>query len=199
MGTAGNAAVRDSVLRGVARDLQSLMRTGLQCDESLHALVSALPVASSPLEALAVRGLLYDCMTATGACSRWRVTWNRNEGYRLEPVSSPEERSAQSPTTVARSARKQIMSSLSGVSSIRALAEDLGCGRAKLDKVFRQVYGCSVASYVREARVKEALRLLRTTDHKVEAVAYMVGFRGKANLYHAVRQATGKTPGQVRR
>ena len=195
----GRVVVRDEVLRELARDLQGLLRSPLKSDERLRSLVSTLPLASSPLEALAVRGLLYDCMSATGACARWRVVWTRGTRYLLKPAASPDERPPQSSTAIARLAHERIVSSPASVSSVRELCAELGCGRASLDRAFREVFGRSAASYLRETRVKEALRLLRTTDNKVEAVAHLVGFKGKANLYRSIRQVTGLTPGQARR
>jgi AraC-like DNA-binding protein len=47
--------------------------------------------------------------------------------------------------------------------------------------------------------LKEALRQLRETDLKIEAVAIDVGYRSKKDFYRMVRVRLGCTPGQLRR
>jgi transcriptional regulator GlxA family with amidase domain len=47
--------------------------------------------------------------------------------------------------------------------------------------------------------LKEALRQLRETDLKVEAVAIDVGYRSKKDFYRIVRVRLGCTPGELRR
>jgi transcriptional regulator GlxA family with amidase domain len=48
-------------------------------------------------------------------------------------------------------------------------------------------------------RVEAARDLLLTTELPLRAIAERVGFSDETALSHAVRQRTGKAPGQIRR
>jgi len=79
------------------------------------------------------------------------------------------------------------------------LAREFGCSAELLRRRFAEEAGESLASYRTRARVADAIRLLTTTDWKVEAIARDVGWLSKKDLYLHLKRATGLTPGQVRR
>lgn len=65
--------------------------------------------------------------------------------------------------------------------------------------VFRHRFGLSPHEYLTRVRVQQAVGVLVQTDLKVEAIALMVGYRSKKDLYRAIRRLTELSPDQVRR
>lgn len=65
--------------------------------------------------------------------------------------------------------------------------------------VFRHRFGMSPHEYLTRVRVQQAVGVLVQTDLKVEAIALMVGYRSKKDLYRAIRRLTELSPDQVRR
>ena len=85
------------------------------------------------------------------------------------------------------------------VPKVRDLAAEFGCSAALLRRRFAEESGESLASYRLRSKVLAAIRLLRTTTLKIEAIAREVGWRSKKDLYYQMKRATGLTPAQVRR
>lgn len=80
-----------------------------------------------------------------------------------------------------------------------ALARRLACSPSHLSRSFKRARGQTLRAYQADLRLKEALRQLRETDLKVEAVAIDVGYRSKKDFYRIVRVRLGCTPGELRR
>ena len=72
----------------------------------------------------------------------------------------------------------------------------LGCDPEHLESLFRRDTGESLHQHLRKIRVLKAVELVRE-GHKVEAVAYEVGFRSKSAFLRAFRDVLGSTPSQV--
>lgn len=79
------------------------------------------------------------------------------------------------------------------------LARVAGRSPRSVTTSFRRAFGISLHEYLTRVRVREAVRLLLESDHKIEAIAFMVGYRSKKNLYHGFRRLLGLTPDHVRR
>ncbi|HKY21468.1 MAG TPA: AraC family transcriptional regulator [Vicinamibacterales bacterium] len=94
--------------------------------------------------------------------------------------------------------RKYVEDHLAERIAITQLAKELRCTRARAIAEFHKAYGLSPHQHQRRLRVSEGLRLLRATNAKIEAVARTVGFRSKKNFYNVTRDATGRTPTQIR-
>jgi len=71
--------------------------------------------------------------------------------------------------------------------------------RRALERLFRKMLGCSLASEIRRVHVRRALDLIATTELGTEAVARMSGFSGYKHMWSTVRKATGLTPVEYRR
>ena len=66
-------------------------------------------------------------------------------------------------------------------------------------RIFREVTGAAPAAWVRAQRVREAQRLLESTDLTVEQVATICGFGSAVTLRQAFARALGTTPSAYRR
>jgi transcriptional regulator GlxA family with amidase domain len=82
--------------------------------------------------------------------------------------------------------------------SVRGLARGLGCSVAVLERRFREV-GDSPAGYRQRVRVAAAIRLLQSSEAKVETVARSVGWKSKKELYKALAKLALMTPTAARR
>jgi transcriptional regulator GlxA family with amidase domain len=59
-------------------------------------------------------------------------------------------------------------------------------------------HGLTFKALVEEVRRERALRLLRETDHSMQAIAHDCGYTELSPFHRAVRRWTGLTPAQVR-
>lgn len=67
-----------------------------------------------------------------------------------------------------------------------------------ISRIFRQKTGVKLMDYITEARMKEARRLLRTTDIPIGEVAYASGYYNVAYFSKVFRIHNGETPAQYR-
>jgi AraC-like DNA-binding protein len=82
--------------------------------------------------------------------------------------------------------------------NVAEVARELECDPDRLRRLCKEGFGVSIREYHRRTRVMTALRMVKTTPLKIEAIALMVGYRSKKNFYRAVRSVTGLTPTQFR-
>jgi transcriptional regulator GlxA family with amidase domain len=68
-----------------------------------------------------------------------------------------------------------------------------------LTRCYKNKFGVTVHQRLMELRVRYALRLLSTTDDKVETVAYASGFRSKATFYRSLQRLHVSLPSRLRR
>ncbi len=75
----------------------------------------------------------------------------------------------------------------------------LACSnRRTLNEEFRAVFQLSVFRWLREQRLREAARLLRSTELRIQQVADAVGFTSHAGLIKAFRERFGVSPSEYR-
>jgi AraC-like DNA-binding protein len=67
-----------------------------------------------------------------------------------------------------------------------------------LDRAFKKRFGQTFHRYLTLVRIDHAVRLLATTDLKIESVAREVGYRTKKELFIHLKQERGLTPGTIR-
>lgn len=79
--------------------------------------------------------------------------------------------------------------------SMRSLAAAAGMSRNVFASRFAQAFGRAPMDLVKHVRIGEAIRLLRTTDLTVEAVAARVGFSSRALFSRELAAALGQAPG----
>ncbi|MFF8411584.1 helix-turn-helix domain-containing protein [Streptomyces omiyaensis] len=82
---------------------------------------------------------------------------------------------------------------------VRECAERLGVTPGHLTEVVRQATGRTPAALLREARVREAQRLLVATSLSVRQVAARVGFEDPAYFCRFFRREVGRSPGGFRK
>ena len=78
------------------------------------------------------------------------------------------------------------------------LAESLGVSPRTLTGAFQRSLGISVATYVRNERMRIAQRMLLQTSQTVQDIAIQLGFSGAANFASAFREFTAMTPTEFR-
>ena len=80
------------------------------------------------------------------------------------------------------------------------LAETLGLSSHQLSELINTEFGHGFSRYIREQRVAEAKRLLRSEPtSSILAISLMTGFKSQSNFYAAFREITGKAPGAYRK
>jgi AraC family transcriptional activator of pobA len=82
--------------------------------------------------------------------------------------------------------------------SVQEYAARIGVTPGHLTDVVKAATGRSASALVREARVREAKRLLAATDLTVRQVAVRVGFADAAYFCRFFRRETGASPGGFR-
>lgn len=83
--------------------------------------------------------------------------------------------------------------------SLESLAAQAFMGRSAFADEFRLRFGRTPMRFVRDVRLREAARLLRTTDLSVGTVADRVGFASRSHFSAAFRDYFGLTPARFRR
>lgn len=95
-------------------------------------------------------------------------------------------------------ARRLIDDRLAAPPALAELARMVGQPERRLSRIFHEHTGLTVFAYVREARIREACRLLAGTDLSVQDIADEVGFGNPANFATAFRERMGLTPREFR-
>lgn len=81
---------------------------------------------------------------------------------------------------------------------IKTLAAELEVSPSALRACFAGVRGYSPKAYLQEARLKQALALIRTSSLNLSEIAELCGFYSASHLSAQVKRATGRTPGSFR-
>lgn len=83
--------------------------------------------------------------------------------------------------------------------AIRDVAAAVHASPSALRDYFRTLRGCSPREHLQQVRIGKAIRFLRTSTLKLEAVAELCGYDSASHLTRCVKKSTGLTPGQIRR
>jgi AraC-like DNA-binding protein len=95
-------------------------------------------------------------------------------------------------------AKRRLAVRLAEPLTVRALARELGCSVAVLQRRFTGEPGDTPTQYRRRQRAGAAIGLLRGSDLKIEAVARDAGWKSKKDLYRALDEFAGLSPAAVR-
>jgi AraC-like DNA-binding protein len=82
--------------------------------------------------------------------------------------------------------------------NVENIAEDIGCSREHLTRVFSTATGVTPADYLMQHRLNEAARQLRGSGEKLDIIARRCGFSGANYFCRAFRKHTGLTPNEYR-
>lgn len=78
--------------------------------------------------------------------------------------------------------------------TLEALARQVCTNRLKLNQGFHEVYGTTPFGYLRDCRLRQAHRLLMTSDLPISEVAATVGYTNRSHFALAFRQWLGINP-----
>ena len=83
--------------------------------------------------------------------------------------------------------------------SLRALAENMGYSLPYVSKRFKEETGSTFVNYLQNHRVKQASRLLITTERSLSEISEMVGYRDVKFFTERFKAITGITPAAFRK
>lgn len=83
--------------------------------------------------------------------------------------------------------------------TLRTIGGAVGVSVSHLEDRFRKELDMPVKEYLRRARVEVAKYLLRSTEHKIEAIAVQAGFSDASHLSRLFQEYAGMRPGLYRR
>ena len=95
-------------------------------------------------------------------------------------------------------ARRLLMTDFQSKYTLDSLAKEVGLGKTTLASEFREKYGVTATALRREARLQEALRLIRQTNKSLSIVAEEVGFSSQNNFSTAFKERFRVTPREAR-
>ena len=78
------------------------------------------------------------------------------------------------------------------------LAEKTFYSPKYLGKIFKEYFGMTISDYIMDIRLKEAERLLRTTDMSANDIGHAVGYHNNVSFYKYFKMVYGLTPLQYR-
>lgn len=79
------------------------------------------------------------------------------------------------------------------------LAEETHLSKYYVSRIFRQETGSSITDYVKARRIKQACRLLETTELPVERIGILSGFESPSYFIQLFKRMIGMTPLKYRR
>ncbi|VEB41060.1 Bacillibactin transport regulator [Chromobacterium violaceum] len=121
------------------------------------------------------------------------------EPKQVEPEDGNEESNAgRLDGVLYRSARKLLLAALDATPELAGLAQAVGTNTRRLNQAFRRCAGMTVFDFLREARMKEARRLLVETDLPVQSIALATGYGNPANFSTAFKERFGCPPTSLR-
>lgn len=82
--------------------------------------------------------------------------------------------------------------------SISEIAAKVFLGPDYFRKLFKEVTGYTVSSFLQDIRIDEACRLLRTTDEPIKDIGAKIGYGDQKSFYQTFKKLTGKTPKEYR-
>ena len=83
--------------------------------------------------------------------------------------------------------------------SLASLSDTIGLAPHQLSELLNVHYKMSFSSFVREHRIREAQRLLRTEPKaSILSIGMEVGFKSQSNFYAAFKAFSGQSPGSYR-
>ena len=82
--------------------------------------------------------------------------------------------------------------------NINDMAAAAAVSRSGLNRKMRQLLGVTPADFLKEARMKRAVKMLKETDTPAADIAYACGFSDPKYFAKCVKASTGMTPRELR-
>lgn len=114
------------------------------------------------------------------------------------PIAADDDASARGDRVLVKAAVQYLLDNLAELPTLASIAAKLGTHEKRLSRSFREHMGQTVFEFVREARLREAQRMLAQTMLRIDEVAREVGFANPANFATAFRERFGLTPSAFR-
>lgn len=83
--------------------------------------------------------------------------------------------------------------------TIEELSKRYGINTSTLKAVFKAVYGLPIASYMKEYRVRQAMKLLRETPDSIAQIAEHVGYESQGKFTNAFKDVAQQLPTKYRK
>ncbi len=77
---------------------------------------------------------------------------------------------------------------------VKDLMRELGVSRTLLHTKFKKLMNCSTTEFIKTMRMNRACQLLKSSDHRVSDICYMVGYSDPHNFSKVFKQHFGRTP-----
>lgn len=95
-------------------------------------------------------------------------------------------------------ARQALSSDLDQPLTTRQVAQSVGLSEHHFIRTFTQQFGKPPRDYRAQARMAEAMRLIRETDLPFNELALKVGFASASSFSRQIRLCFGRSPSQAR-
>lgn len=94
--------------------------------------------------------------------------------------------------------KREISRRLHGKITAKDLAETLGVNLSYLSRVFHEEQGATITDYVTGEKIRQAQKMLLTTDASAETIAYELGFSSQSYFGAVFKKLVGCTPREYR-
>ncbi len=94
---------------------------------------------------------------------------------------------------------KYIAENYSEKLTLKTLADKCFYNPAYFSRIFKECYGKTVTSYIREIRISKAIEMLENTDLATDNIIETVGYNDKALFYKHFKEYTGTTPAALKK
>ena len=102
-------------------------------------------------------------------------------------------------TELVKKIHRQLTDHLDQRFTIEELSKQYLINTSTLKEVFKTVYGLPIATYMKEYRIREAMKLLRETDSTIAEIAYKVGYRTQGKFSQAFKDVVQMLPTEYRK
>ncbi len=114
------------------------------------------------------------------------------------PPEHPEERPSD-PFEIARQVHDELLQNIGRRITIEELSRQYLINPTTLKAAFKSVYGTSLAAHIREHRMEQAARLLRTSDMTIAEIAQAVGYDSQSKFTAAFKTFFHMLPREYRK
>lgn len=171
-------------------------------DEELNGPLRRIGAAISRLQAQEEHGRTQDCAASVGfvsaRCKSELIGLLLALSQRDMAASQPAALLTPAQMNLARAVAERVRAAPAGTHDARAIARGYGISAATLNTWFSNLYGMTVAAYVRRERMMRAASLLER-GARVADVAISVGYANPSKFAAAFKRERGTSPSDYRR
>ena len=102
-------------------------------------------------------------------------------------------------TELIKKIRQQLTEHLEQRFTIEELSKQYLINTSTLKEVFKAVYGLPIATYMKEYRVHQAMKLLRETDATIADIAAQLGYKTQGKFSKAFKDVVQVLPSEYRK